>query len=238
MGSGLAGYRPLFLAYLVSGLLGSILYSALSPRVEQSSSRRTKSPTISRESKPVVRKLSALFAVDSFGGGFIGTSIMSYYFYQRYSLQLDSLALLFAGTQVVTGISFLVAERLASRIGLIRTMVYSHLPSNLLIAAVPFAPSASMAVFLLLSRQSLSQMDVPTRQSFVMSVVPESDRTSAAGFTNVSRSLAQSFSPYIAGYAMASLSLGSPFIIAGALKVVYDLTLYKIFHKTKPVQED
>jgi MFS family permease len=161
---------------------------------------------------------------------------MSYYFYQRYSLQLDSLSLLFAATQVVTAISFLVAERLAGRIGLIRAMVYTHLPSNLLIAAVPFAPSAATAVSLLLSRQSLSQMDVPTRQSFVMSAVPESDRTQAAGFTNVSRSVSQSFSPTIAGYVMVNLSLGSPFIIAGALKIAYDLSLYKIFHKTKPSQ--
>jgi len=152
-------------------------------------------------------------------------------------LQLSSLGLLFAGTQIVTAISFLFAERLARQIGLIKTMVYTHIPSNLLLAIIPFVSSAPIAVALLLSRQSLSQMDVPTRQSYLMSVVPESDRTPAAGFTNVSRSIAQTFSPSIAGYAIATLWLGSPFVIAGGLKVVYDLSLYKIFHRLKPPQE-
>jgi predicted MFS family arabinose efflux permease len=178
-----------------------------------------------------------LFALDSFGGGFIGISILSYYFYEKYSLQLSSLGLLFAGTQIVTAISFLAAERIARQIGLIKTMVYSHIPSNLLLAIIPFVSSAPIAVGLLLSRQSLSQMDVPTRQSYLMSVVPENDRTPAAGFTNVSRSIAQTFSPSIAGYAIATLWLGSPFIIAGGLKIVYDLSLYKIFHRLKPSQE-
>jgi MFS family permease len=237
LGPGIAGYRPLFLGYLASGLLGAYLYSKLSKSVEK---EKTASPSItvlSEASKPVVRKLSALFALDSFGGGFIGISILSYYFYEKYSLQLSSLGLLFAGTQIVTAISFLVAERIARQIGLIKTMVYTHIPSNLLLAIIPFVSSAPIAVGLLLSRQSLSQMDVPTRQSYLMSVVPETDRTPAAGFTNVSRSIAQTFSPSIAGYAIATLWLGSPFVIAGTLKVGYDLALYKIFHKLKPPLE-
>ena len=231
------GYRLLFLAYLASGLLGAYLYSKLSKKVEK---EKTASPSItvlSEASKPVVRKLSALFSLDSFGGGFIGISIVSYYFYTRYSLQLDSLGLLFAGTQIITAMSFLVAERIARQIGLIKTMVYTHIPSNLLLAIIPLVSSAPIAIGLLFSRQSLSQMDVPTRQSYLMSVVPETDRTPAAGFTNVSRSIAQTFSPSIAGYAIATLWLGSPFVIAGALKVGYDLALYKIFHKLKPPQE-
>src|SRR6267143_1706626 len=175
--------------------------------------------------------------VASSAGGLIGISILSYYFYEKYSLQLSSLGLLFAGTQIVTAISFLAAERIARQIGLIKTMVYSHIPSNLLLAIIPFVSSAPIAVGLLLSRQSLSQMDVPTRQSYLMSVVPEADRTPAAGFTNVSRSIAQTFSPSLAGYAIATLWLGSPFVIAGGLKVVYDLSLYKIFHRLKLPQE-
>ncbi|TMI08263.1 MFS transporter [Candidatus Bathyarchaeota archaeon] len=234
---GTGGYRPLFMAYLASGLLGAYLYSRLSIEVEK---EKTASPSIgvlSEASKPVVRKLSALFALDSFGGGFIGISILSYYFYEKYSLQLSSLGVLFAGTQIVTAISFLVAERIARQIGLIKTMVYTHIPSNLLLAIIPFVSSAPIAIGLLLSRQSLSQMDVPTRQSYLMSVVPETDRTPAAGFTNVSRSIAQTFSPSIAGYTIATLWLGSPFVIAGGLKLVYDLSLYKIFHRLKPPQE-
>ena len=233
-GPGIAGYRPLFLAYLASGLLGAYLYSKLSKRVEKEKTASPSVTVLSEASKPVVRKLSALFALDSFGGGFIGISILSYYFYEKYSLQLSSLGLLFAGTQIVTAISFLVAERIARQIGLIKTMVYTHIPSNVLLAIIPFVSSASIAIGLLLSRQSLSQMDVATRQSYLMSVVPEADRTPAAGFTNVSRSIGQTFSPSIAGYAIATLWLGSPFVIAGALKVGYDLTLYKIFHKLKP----
>jgi MFS family permease len=237
IGPGVEGYRPLFIVYLASGLLGAYLYSMLSIRVER---EKTASPSIrllSEASKPVVRKLSALFALDSFGGGFIGISILSYYFYEKYSLQLSSLGLLFAGTQIVTAVSFLFAERIARHIGLIKTMVYTHIPSNLLLAIIPFVASAPIAVGLLLSRQSLSQMDVPTRQSYLMSVVPEADRTPAAGFTNVSRSIAQTPSPSIAGYAIATLWLGSPFVIAGGLKIVYDLSLYKIFHRLKPPQE-
>ena len=238
IGPGIGGYRPLFLAYLATGLLGAYLYSRLSIRVEK---ERTASPGIkvlSEASKPVVRKLSALFALDSFGGGFVGISILSYYFYTRYSLSLDSLGLLFAGTQIITAISFLVAERIARQIGLIKTMVFTHIPSNLLLVMIPFVSSVPIAVGLLLSRQSLSQMDVPTRQSYVMSVVPEADRTPAAGFTNVSRSIAQTPSPSLAGYTIAALWLGSPFVIAGGLKVAYDLSLYKIFHRLKPPQEN
>jgi MFS family permease len=237
VGPGIGGYRPLFLAYLVSGLFGAYLYSRLSIRVEKDKNASSSIGVLSEASKPIVRRLSALFALDSFGGGFIGISILSYYFYEKYSLQLSSLGLLFAGTQIVTAISFVVAERIARQIGLIKTMVYTHIPSNLLLAIVPFVSSASIAVALLLSRQSLSQMDVPTRQSYLMSVVPEADRTPAAGFTNVSRSIAQTFSPSIAGYAIATLWLGSPFIIASGLKLVYDLSLYKIFHRLKPSQE-
>jgi len=237
IGSGIAGYRPLFLAYLASGLLGAYLYSRLSLRVERDKTVSLSTSVLSETSKPIVRKLSALFALDSFGGGFVGISILSYYFYERYSLQLGTLGLLFAGTQIITAISFLVAERIARQIGLIKTMVYTHIPSNLLLAAIPFVASAPIAVGLLLSRQSLSQMDVPTRQSYLMSVIPEADRTPAAGFTNVSRSVAQTFSPSLAGYAIATLWLGAPFVIAGGLKVAYDLSLYKVFHRLKPPQE-
>jgi MFS family permease len=232
------GYRPLFFGYLASGLLGAYLYSRLSTRVEKEKTASASINVLSEGSKPVVRKLSALFALDSFGGGFIGISILSYYFFERYSLQLSSLGLLFAGTQIITAISFLVAERIARQIGLIKTMVYTHIPSNLLLAIIPFVSSAPIAVGLLFSRQSLSQMDVPTRQSYLMSVVPEADRTPAAGFTNVSRSLAQTPSPSLAGYAIAALWLGAPFVIAGGLKLAYDLSLYNVFHGLKPPQEN
>jgi MFS family permease len=235
IGPGPAGYRPLFLGYLVSGLVGSFLYSRLSKHVETQVEMTRQ--ILSEKSKPIVRKLSALFSLDAFGGGFIGVTILSYYFYERYALQLTSLGLIFSATQIVTAISFLAAERIARRIGLLRTMVLSHLPSNLFLSAVPFAPSAIWAIALLLCRHSLSQMDVPTRQSYTMAVVEELDRTAAAGFTNVSRTVASSISPSLAGYAIANLWIGSPILAAGSLKIVYDLILYGVFRKTKPPEE-
>ena len=229
-------YRVLFLIYLLSGLAGSILYSTVSNRAEHVPSRG-QTRLLSEKSKPLVVKLSALFAVDAFGGGFIGQSILSLYFLLRYNLEPTSLGLISAAASIVTAVSFLAAARIARRIGLLKTMVFTHIPSNLFLLAIPFAPIASYAVLLLLCRQSLSQMDVPARQSFVMSMVPEEDRTPAAGLTNVSRTIAQSFSPSLAGYAIESLWLGSPFIFAGGLKLTYDLSLYRAFHKVK-VSED
>lgn len=237
LGSGPEAYRPLFAAYLLSGVVGSILYARLSKTVEVEKTASVKRPILSEKSKPIVKKLSALFAVDSFGGGFIGTSIMSYYFYKRFALQYTSLGLIFSATAIVTAISFLAAERIARRIGLLRTMVFSHIPSNLFLTAVPFAPSALGSILLLLCRQSLSQMDVPTRQSYVMAVVDEADRTPAAGLTNVSRSVAQSASPSLAGYAIATVWIGSPFVVAGTLKLVYDLLIYGSFRNIKPPEE-
>ena len=235
-GSGPAAYRPLFWAYLLSGLAGSLLYSKLSKYVETNT--KAKRQVLSEKATPIVRKLSALFSLDAFGGGFIGQSILSYYFYKRYALQLTSLGLLFSATQIVTAISFLAAERIARRIGLLRTMVFSHIPSNLFLTAVPFAPTVGWAVILLLCRQSLSQMDVPTRQSYIMSLVEENDRTPAAGFTNVSRTTASSVSPSLAGYSMANLWIGTPIFAAGTLKLAYDLILYASFRKTNPPEEN
>lgn len=241
---GFQTYRPLFLVYLISGLFGALLYSKTSPHIEVASNTTTKdSPTprrsyavLSEKSKPTVFKLSTLFAIDAFGGGLVGTSIISYYFYTRYSLSLASLGILFAITQVITAMSLLVAARLANWIGLLKTMVYSHIPSNVLLAAIPFAPSLSIAIGLLFSRQSLSQMDVPTRQSYLASLVPKSDRAPAAGITNVSRTASNSVSPFLAGYIMESVWLGMPFALGGILKIVYDLLVYRTFRHT-PVSE-
>ncbi len=238
-GSGPSAYKPLFAAYLASGLVGSLIYAKLSKETEVESNKApAKRQILSEKSKPIVQKLSAIFAVDAFGGGFIGTSILSYYFYERFSLQYTSLGLIFSATQIVTAISFLASERIARRIGLVKTMVFTHIPSNIFLTAIPFAPTALGAVFLLLCRHSLSQMDVPARQSYVMAVVDEADRTPAAGFTNVSRSVAQSVSPLLAGYAMANLWIGSPIAIAGSLKLAYDFLIYGNFRKINPPEEN
>ncbi len=230
------GYSPLFLGYMISGLLGAAVYSRLSGHVEPDTGRARRS-VLSPRGRPIVAKLSALFAVDSFGGGFIGQSLLSYYFYLRFGLDLSTLGAIFFATQLVTALSFLLAERIARRVGLLRTMVFTHLPSNVLLIAVAFAPTAATAVALLLGRQSLSQMDVPTRQSYVMSIVDEQDRTAAAGLTSATRTVSSSISPSLAGYALANFWLGTPLVAAGSLKLAYDLLIYGSFRKVRPPEE-
>jgi MFS family permease len=230
------GYAPLFAGYLVSGLLGAALYSSLSGKVEREPGPARRS-VLSQRSRPIVVKLSALFAVDSFGGGFIGQSILSYYFYLRFGLDLATLGAIFFATQLVTALSFLLAERIARRIGLLRTMVFTHIPSNVFLIGVAFAPKALTAVVLLLCRQSTSQMDVPARQSYVMAIVDESDRTAAAGLTSTTRTVSSSLSPSLAGYALANLWLGTPLAAAGTLKLAYDLLIYRSFRKVRPPEE-
>lgn len=230
------GYRPLFLAYMVSGLVGAVLYSRLSNRIEPERDPARRS-VLSPRARPIVIKLSALFAVDAFGGGFIGQSILSYYFHLRFGLDLSALGAIFAATQIVTAMSFLLAERIARKIGLLRTMVFSHIPSNAFLIGVAFAPTPLTAVFLLLCRQSLSQMDVPTRQSYVVAVVDESDRTAAAGFTNTTRTVTSSISPSLAGYAFANTWLGTPLVAAGTIKLVYDFAIYRSFRRVRPPEE-
>jgi len=230
------GYRPLFLGYMVSGLAGAVIYTRLSGSVEPQRSPG-KRPVLSTRGRPIVFKLSALFAVDSFGGGFIGSNILSLYFLLRFDLSLASLGAIFFAAQLVTAVSFLLAERIARRIGLLRTMVFSHVPSNLFLIGVAFAPTPLSAVVLLLCRQSLSQMDVPTRQSYVMAIVDESDRTAAAGLTSTTRTVSSSISPSLAGYALASLWNGTPLVAAGMIKLAYDAMIYKVFRKVRPPEE-
>jgi MFS family permease len=235
-GGGTVGYRPLFAAYMASGLIGSLLYSRLSRNVELVGEVK-KRAVLSEKSKPIVRKLAGLFAIDAFGGGLIGQSILAYYFHLRFGMSDTSLGLVFFGTQIITAFSFLAAERIARRFGLLNTMVFSHIPSNIFLASVPFAPTALGGVLLLFCRQTLSQMDVPTRQSYVMAVVDEADRTPAAGLTNVSRSVSQSISPFIAGLAIAEVWVGAPIFVAGLLKLVYDGLIYRSFRSVKPPEE-
>jgi MFS family permease len=150
---------------------------------------------------------------------------------------LSTLGAIFFATQLVTALSFLLAERIARRIGLLRTMVFTHVPSNVLLIGVAFAPTPLTAVILLLCRQSLSQMDVPTRQSYVMSIVDEPDRTAAAGLTSTTRTVSSSISPSLAGYALANLWLGTPLVAAGAFKLAYDALIYANFRKVRLPEE-
>lgn len=228
--------RPFFLMYMASGLVGAALFLRLSKHVE-SEAAATKRAVLSEPAQPIVYRLAGLFAIDSFGGGFIGGNILSLYFSERFGLQLSTLGLIFLGAQLITALSFFLATPIAKRIGLLPTMVFTHIPSNVFLIAVAFAPTAATSVFFLFCRQSLSQMDVPTRQSYVMAIVPEADRTPAAGFTSTTRTVTSSVSPSLAGYALENLWVGVPLVAAGTLKLVYDTLIYFSFRKVHPPEE-
>lgn len=190
------------------------------------------------QSRNIVLKLSGLFALDSFAGGFVVQSFAAYWFYLRFGVQPAALGAIFFWANVFAGISALFASRLASRIGLIRTMVVTHLPSNILLILVPLMPNLSLAALVLLLRFSISQMDVPTRQSYTMAVVPAEERSAAGGFTGVARTTGAAISPLFAGFMFGRTSwINVPFFLAGALKILYDLLLYKEFVKVQPLEE-
>jgi len=190
-----------------------------------------------RQSRAIVRRMSVLFALDSFGGGFVVQSFVAYWFTRRFDASLETLAVVFFCIGLLQAGSFQVAVRLAERIGLLRTMVFTHLPSNLLLAAVPFAPNLAVGIALLLARFVLSQMDVPARQAYVVAVVEPKERTAAAAYTNGARYAARPVAPLIAGALVQASSLAAPFVIAGTLKSVYDLAFWKMFHGV-PLKDD
>ncbi|MEI8104958.1 MAG: MFS transporter [Actinomycetes bacterium] len=227
----LVGSSPRWLlAYPVSAALGLAAAARLTEAVELAPrpvGGRRKSLDCSRG---IVLKLAALFSLDSFGGGFVPTTFIAYLFTRKYGVQPHTLALVFAGVGVLQALSFRAAVWLAARFGLLRTMVFTHLPSNVLLAAIAFAPNLHVAIALLLGRSVLSQMDVPTRQAYVALVVTPEERTAAAAYTNTARYVTRPVAPLVAG-AIVGSSLGAPFLIAGALKSVYDTGLYVIFRR-------
>lgn len=222
---GRAGARPalLFAAFLVGGLVQIAAYRRLGtdpvpPR------RAANAPPV--PASPLVKKLAALFSLDSLAGGFVLQSLMAYWFHTRFDADLGTLGWIFAGAQIVSALSLILAAVVAPRLGLVNTMVFSHLVSNVLLIAMALAPSLHVAVVLLLARHALSQMDVPTRQTFLMLAVPAEERAAAASLTSSARTVAQALSPSLTGWIMGSLSLGAPFLLGGGLKIVYDLWLY------------
>ncbi len=224
-------YLPVFLTLVFSGLALAFLYQGFDLQVETIPSSFRSRISLPRSSRNNVLKLSALFGLDSFAGGFVIQSIISLWFLLRFGTPLTSLSEIIAGGQVVTALSILVAARLADRFGLLNTMVFTHIASNLFLASIAFAPSIWVAVGLYLARQSLSQMDVPTRQAYTMALVPVDERTPAAGVTTLSRNIPQSISPSISGYLLETLPsfLGATFLLGGSIKIVYDLLLYRTF---------
>ena len=218
------------LAYPIAAGVGLAISAQLSPAVEQgvelSAPRR---PPLHR-SKRIVIRLAGFFALDSFGGGFVPQTFIAYLFTRKYGASPHALGVLFFSIGILQALSFQAAVRLAERFGLLRTMVFSHLPSNLLLAAIAFAPNLSTAIALLLARSALSQMDVPTRQAYVIVVVDPSERTAAAAYTNTARYITRPVGPLLAGAALRA-GLGAPFLIAGAIKSVYDIWFYLTFRR-------
>jgi MFS family permease len=215
--------RDVFALFLVGALVQVATYARMRTVAPVTPPQRAAS---SAPSRPLVRRIAALFALDSLAGGFVIQSMVTYWFYTRFGLDLTQLGWIFFGTQILSGLSLLLAARLAPRLGLVNTMVFSHLISNVLLIAVALAPTALAAVALLLARHLLSQMDLPTRQTFLMLAVEDHEREHAATLTNTSRTLAQSVSPTLTGWIMQGLSLSAPFILGGGLKIVYDVLLY------------
>lgn len=232
-------YQTLFLGYAALNFFAAVFYLFLSPEVEvvQTKSLGEQSRIVSHEAKVMVKKLSALFSLDSLGGGFLLDALVSYWFFRRFGVAEGSLAVLFFIVHLLNALSHLGAAFLAQRIGLIKTMVFTHLPSSIFLIAVPFAPSAKWAVVLFLLRESLVEMDVPTRQSYVAAVVRPVERTYASGITNLTRNIAWAAASGTAGLFMQNIALAAPLWLGGGLKIVYDILLWRAFRHVVPPEE-
>ena len=250
--SALMSYQVVLVGYGIVGLIMVGLFNLLSTTIEVSSNSLRKEMTSNPSVEPAARRilglhrsqrivfrLAALFSLDSFAGGFIIQSLMALWFTLKFGLEPAGLGAIFFGVNILAGVSALGAAWVASKIGLINTMVYTHLPSNVLLIFIPFMPSLYLAVGLLLIRSIISQMDVPTRQSYVMAVVEPDERSAASGVTNVARTIGVALSPVFTGIFISNPAfLGFPFIISGVLKIIYDLALYFNFRDLKPPEEE
>ena len=231
----LASYQWSWALYSLLCLAAGGLVLGLSPSVELQG--RAPIARLSPRSRPFVVKFAALSGLDSFAGGFLTTALMSYWFFRRFGVDESLLGPLFFIVRIANGLSHLGAAWLAQRIGLVNTMVFTHVPSSLLLMTVPFAPNLPVAITLFLIRESLVEMDVPTRQSYVVAVVRAEERTRASGLTNLTRSLGWAAAPVMAGALMRALSLSAPLFIGPGLKIVYDALLYREFRHLAPPEE-
>jgi MFS family permease len=235
-------YRAIVIGYAVIGIAMALGFSRLGEAIE-APPREISTDGIRRRfglgrSKGVVLRLSILFSLDAFGGGFIPQSLMAYWFHLQYGVEPAVLGAIFFGANILAAISSLSAARIAARFGLINTMVFTHLPSNILLILVPLMPNLPLAIAVLLLRFSLSQMDVPTRQSYVMAVVDPDERSAAAGVTGIARTTGAAISPSISSVLVASAGYAAfPFYLAGGFKILYDLLMYRDFRNVRPPEE-
>jgi predicted MFS family arabinose efflux permease len=221
--------RTLFAAFLGAAIVQLAAYALLG-RVTVARSGPREIPS----STPLIRRLAGLFALDSFAGGFVLQSLVAYFLHTRFELSLDALGRVFFAAQILTAASLLLAPRLARAWGLLPTMVVTHLVSNVFLIGIAFAPVAWLAIALLLANRLLSQIDVPTRQAYVMAVVPDREREAAATTTTLWRTGAQAITPLLTGWVMQALTLSTPFLLGGGLKIVYDVLLYRTFKDVRP----
>jgi MFS family permease len=231
-------YRLLFIAYAAISVLTALLYLLLSPDVEiRKAGTLGTRVVVSPETKSTIKRISALFAIDAFGGGFLTDALVSYWFFRRFGIAESQLALLFFTVHVLNALSHLGAAWLARRIGLIKTMVFTHLPSSMFLIAAAFMPSPRWAIALFLLRESLVEMDVPTRQSYVAAVVQPQERTFAAGVTNLVRNGAWAAASAVAGVFMQQVAFAAPLLLGGGLKIIYDGLLWRAFRHLAPPEE-
>ncbi len=235
----LSADRVVLLGYAVVGLVLIPLFLAVSPAVEVPPADTSIARTLGlHKSRGIVFRLAALFTIDAFAGGFVIQSLLAFWFHTRFGVSEAVLGGIFFGANILAAVSALSAARIAARIGLINTMVFTHLPSNVLLILVPLMPNLPLAILVLLARFSISQMDVPTRQSYTIAVVDPDERSAAAGVTGIARTTGAAISPLIASPLMVVPALAAvPFFIAGGLKIVYDLLLYRAF-KARPAPEE
>jgi MFS family permease len=241
----LESFRVVFLAYAAAGLLLALLFTRLSKAAEPAAPNPGAAHAPAprgwlglHRSRGVVLKLSALFSLDAFAGGFVLQSVIAYWFYIRFDADPGVLGAIFFGANLLAGISALAAAAIARRVGLINTMVFTHVPSNLLLILVPFMPTLPLAVAVLLVRFAISQMDVPARQSYTAAVVSSDERSAAAGITGVARTTGAAMAPVLTGPLLGSPAFtGAPFVVAGMLKLVYDVLLYCLFRRVTPPEE-
>jgi MFS family permease len=237
--SALASYRVILSGYALVGGLLMLLFSLLSPAVETQQGIKPVQRTLGlHQSRGVVARLSSLFVLDAFAGGLVIQSLMAYWFRVRFGVDEGVLGSIFFGANILAGISALLAARIASKFGLINTMVFTHIPSSVFLMLVPLMPNLPLAIAFLLARFSISQMDVPTRQSYTMSVVAPDERSAASGVTTIARSVGAALSPSLSGLLLSIPGLISvPFYLCGGLKIIYDLVLYRNFKALKPPEE-
>ena len=233
----LVSFRPVFVAYAVLAVITALLYSRRSSRVELPSGEARWTNPFTLPSRGRIFTLAGLFTVDSFGTGLIVQSLASYWFFTRFGLQPGSLGALFFASSVLTAISLWVAARLARRIGLLNTIVFTHIPASLFLIAMPFVPDAWMAIALWLLRAFFVQMDAPTSQSYTMAVVTPAEQTAMASATTVTRSAGLAAGPSVGTALWTAIGPSAPFLVGGTVKIAYDLTLWWMFRRIKPPEE-